>query len=69
MTLPCAPQDALATIADRHAGLRTCFVERDGEILQAVLPAGEPTAHPKLHRGRIPADAGCACSRCLGVMC
>ena len=69
MTLSCMPQDALAAIADRHAGLRTCFVERDGEVLQAVLPAGDPAAHPELHRGRLPADAGCAHSRGQEVVC
>ena len=40
-------QAALACLATRHEMLRTRFVERDGQVLQAVLPAGD-------HKGKLP---------------
>jgi len=46
---------ALAALARRHASLRTHFVERDGTVLQAVLPAGDPRATVRLQRCSLPA--------------
>ena len=43
-----ALQDALAALAARHETLRTRFVERDGQFLQAVLPSSDPAAAPAL---------------------
>ena len=43
-----APQGALTALAARHETLRTRFVERDGQFMQAVLPAGDPAAAPAL---------------------
>lgn len=40
---------ALAVLVRRHASLRTHFVERDGQLLQAVLPADSALV-PRLHR-------------------
>ena len=45
-----ARQGALRAVVDRHEILRTCFVERDGEIQQAVLPVGHPDAAPRLRK-------------------
>ena len=47
---------ALAAIARRHASLRTRFVERGGELLQAVLAPYDPRAAPKLRRRSLPAE-------------
>lgn len=41
-------QGALAALAARHETLRTRFVERDGQFLQAVLPCSNPSAAPAL---------------------
>ena len=48
-------QGALHALAQRHEVLRTRFVERGGEVLQAVLPAGHPDAAPRLQRRALPA--------------
>lgn len=37
-----ALEAALDFLVARHETLRTVFVERDGRVLQAVLPAGHP---------------------------
>ena len=41
---------ALAFLARRHESLRTHFVERDGQVLQAVYPADHPRAAPAVQR-------------------
>ena len=38
----------------RHETLRTHFVERDGQVLQAVLPASDPQAKLALQRLSLP---------------
>ncbi len=43
-----ALQAALAHLVARHEPLRTRFVLRNGQVLQAVAPAGHPRAAPKL---------------------
>ena len=43
-----ALQGALTALAARQETLRTRFVERDGQFLQAVLPPGDPAAAPPL---------------------
>ena len=48
-------QAALAFLARRHESLRTHFVERDGQVLQAVYPANDPASLPQLQRGRVQA--------------
>ena len=53
-----AAQGALHALAQRHEVLRTRFVERDGEVLQAVLPADHPDAAPRLQRRTLPASSG-----------
>ena len=50
-------QAALACLAARHEALRTRFVERDGQVLQAVLPASDPHAKLALQRLSLP-DGG-----------
>ena len=50
-------QAALALLARRQESLRTHFVERDGQLLQAVLPADDARAAPKLQRRTLPAGA------------
>ena len=52
-----ALQGALAALAERHETLRTRFLERDGQFLQAVLPPGDPAAAPALVTRR-PTAAG-----------
>ena len=47
-------QAALARLAARHEMLRTCFVERNGQVLQAVLPADNPQAQLPLQRLSLP---------------
>ena len=47
---------ALAAITRRHASLRTRFVERGGEMLQAVFTPDDPRAASKLRRRSLPAD-------------
>ena len=56
LTLKCLPweQDALACLVARHETLRTRFVERDGQVLQAVLPASDPHAKLPLQRLSLP---------------
>jgi hypothetical protein len=49
-----ALEAALAFLARRHETLRTHFVERDGLLLQAVYPAGDPRAAPALQRRSLP---------------
>ena len=49
-----AMQGALRAVVDRHEILRTCFVERGGEILQAVLPVGHPDAAPRMRKRALP---------------
>ena len=49
-----ARQLALRAAVDRHEILRTCFVERGGEILQAVLPVGHPDAAPRMRKHALP---------------
>ena len=51
-------QGALAALAARHETLRTRFVERDGQFLQAVLPLGDPAAAPALVTRRSTACGG-----------
>ncbi len=55
-----ALQRALAFQARRHEVLRTRFVERGGVMLQAVVPADDPEAAPRLQRVSLLAsgDAG-----------
>ncbi len=55
-----ALQRALAFLARRHEVLRTRFVERGGVTLQAVVPADDSEAAPRLQRVSLPAggDAG-----------
>ena len=48
------PQAALARLATRHEMLRTRFVERDGQVLQAVRPADDPQAKLPLQRVSLP---------------
>lgn len=43
-------QAALAFLAHRHESLRTHFLDRDGEMLQAVLPPDDPAAVPQVQR-------------------
>lgn len=51
-----ALEAALAAIARRHVSLRTYFVQCDGgEVLQAVLAAGDARAAPSLIRRGLPA--------------
>ena len=47
---PLASQAALAYMARRHEVLRTRLLERDGRLLQAVLPADDPAGVPRLQR-------------------
>ena len=47
-------QAALARLAARHEMLRTRFVEQDGQVLQAVLPADDPQAKLPLQRLSLP---------------
>ena len=58
LTRPATPlsarQGALRAVVDRHEILRTRFVERGGEILQAVLPVGHPDAAPRMRRRALP---------------
>ena len=57
---PCplsALQGALRAVVERHEILRTRFVERDGEILQAVLPVGHPDAAPRLRKRALPSGS------------
>ena len=49
---------ALGQVARRHEMLRTFFVERDGQVLQAVMPADDPRSAPRLQRHTLPAHAG-----------
>lgn len=49
-----ALQGALRAVVDRHEILRTRFVERDSEILQAVLPVGHPDAAPRIRKRTLP---------------
>ena len=44
---------ALAALVRRHEILRTQLVERDGRLLQSVLPADDPRALPALHRHNV----------------
>ncbi len=46
----CDVQAALAFLARRHESLRTRFPDRDGEMLQAVLPPDDPAAAPRVRR-------------------
>ena len=50
-------QAALALLARRQESLRTHFVERGGQLLQAVLPADAPCAAPPLQRRSLPGGA------------
>ena len=52
-----ALEAALALIAKRHETLRTIFVQRDDEVLQAVLPPDDPRAAVKLQRRTLPAHS------------
>lgn len=45
-----ALEAALATLVRRHEILRTQLVERDGRLLQSVLPVDDPRAVPRLQR-------------------
>ena len=54
--LPCA-QAALALLARRQESLRTHFVDRGGQLLQAVLPADDARAAPPLQRRSLPGGA------------
>ena len=51
-TLECA----LAFLARRHETLRTHFVERDSQVLQAVYPTSDPRAAPMVQRQSLPSD-------------
>ena len=51
-------QGALRALVGRHEVLRTRFLERGGEVLQAVLPAGHPDAAPRLQKRTLPASSG-----------
>jgi len=55
-----ALQRALAYMARRHETLRTRFVDRDGAMLQAVVPAGDPQAVPQLQLVSLPAGSDAA---------
>jgi hypothetical protein len=55
-----ALQGALAFLARRHEVLRTRFVERGGVMLQAVVPADDPEAAPRLQRVSLPAGGDAA---------
>ena len=48
---------ALALVAKRHETLRTIFVQRNDEVLQAVLPPDDPRAAVKLQRRTLPAHS------------
>ena len=50
-------QAALALLARRQESLRTHFVERDGQLLQAVVPADDARAAPQLQRRSLPGSA------------
>ena len=50
-------QAALALLARRQESLRTHFVERGGQLLQAVLPADDASAAPQLQRSSLPVGA------------
>ena len=54
---PLRAQAALALLAHRQESLRTHFVERDGQLLQAVLPADDSRAAPPLQRRSLPGGA------------
>ncbi|WP_175408648.1 non-ribosomal peptide synthetase [Streptomyces sp. TRM64462] len=45
---------ALADVTDRHEALRTVFAQRDGQVFQRVLPAGE--ARPEVSHVRAAED-------------
>ncbi len=55
-----ALQRALAYMARRHETLRTRFVDRDGAMLQAVVPARDPQAVPQLQLVSLPAGSNAA---------
>ena len=48
-------QVALAFLARRHESLRTHFVERDSQVMQAVYPADDPASLPQLEHRRVQA--------------
>ena len=48
-------QAALAFLARRHESLRTHFVERDSQVLQAVYPADDPASLPQLEQRSVQA--------------
>ena len=56
LSLPRA-QAALALLARRQESLRTHFVERGGQLLQAILPADDERAAPALQRRSLPGGA------------
>jgi len=51
---------ALALLVARHEPLRTRFVVRSGEVLQAVAPADDPRATPRLAVEPAPAGGAAA---------
>ena len=54
---PLRDQAALALLARRQESLRTHFVERGGQLLQAVFPAEDARAAPPLQRRSLPGGA------------
>ena len=62
---PFASQAALAYMARRHEVLRTRLLERDGRLLQAVLPADDPAGVPRLQRHAPPRHGDLAAVQAL----
>lgn len=52
-------------MARRHEVLRTRLLERDGRLLQAVLPADNPAGMPRLQRHAPPRPGGLAAVQAL----
>jgi len=60
-----ALQDALRALVARHEILRTQLLQRDGRLLQSVLPAEHPRALPALQRHSVRDQGGDAAASAL----
>ena len=54
----CALEAALRALATRHEILRTRLLQRDGRLLQSVLPVEDPRALPALQRHSVRGQGG-----------